>query len=315
MLLLLSAGACSRQAQETVTLAFLGDIMIGRDVYAGHQDGDWDTALAAISPALQGADLALGNLESPVCLSGSCRDLLESKNTSGSVPDNINLCAPPDGASMLGGAGIDLLAAVNNHNTDCLELDTASTEEHLAFWQRNGIGLIQSETHLVMRTVNGIKFAFLAFDDITSPLDIEEAQALTTAAKKKSDFTVVSVHWGAEYQASPTTRQRSIATALSEAGADVIWGHHPHILQAVERPGRGDGTQTLVMYSLGNALFDQFVPDDTRQSALVMVTLSRKGIKLVEAVPFLIDPFGGVVSLADPLSAEVILQKLHLTVP
>lgn len=314
-MLLLSAGACSRPAQETVTLAFLGDVMVGRDVYSRHQDDDWENTLAAIAPALNGADLALGNLESPVCLADSCHAALEGIHVPGEAPEGINLCALPDGISMLGAAGIDLLAAANNHNTDCQEFDTASPDDHSAFWQRNGMALIYAETRPVVMTVQDIRLSFLAFDDISSAINIEEAQALIAAAEEDSDVTIVSVHWGAEYQASPTPRQRAIAAALSEAGADIIWGHHTHVLQAVEQLDRGDGTQTLVMYSLGNALFDQVVPDDTRQSAVLKVTLNRNGVQSVEAVPFLIDPFEGVVSLADPGLADKILQRLHLSEP
>jgi len=61
---LLSASACASPPRDTVTLAFLGDVMLGRDVYASHQDGDWEASLAAIAPTLQGVDLALANLES-----------------------------------------------------------------------------------------------------------------------------------------------------------------------------------------------------------------------------------------------------------
>ncbi len=312
-MLLLSAGACSRPARDTVTLAFLGDVMVGRDVYTSHQDGDWETALAAIAPVLQDADLALGNLESPVCLGYNCWDALVRDSSTRLADDKINLCALPDGISMLESSGLDIFSLENNHNTDCQEIDTASQEDTLAFWQKNKIELIHSDNQPVMRTVNGIKFSFLAFDDISSAVNIENALALITAAENESNITVVSVHWGAEYQASPTPRQRMIAAAFSEAGADIIWGHHPHILQAVERLDRADGTRTLVMYSLGNALFDQVVPDDTCQSAVLLVTLNRTGILAMDAVPFLIDPFAGMVTLADPLSAETILKQLHLT--
>jgi len=286
--------------------------MIGRDVYAMHQDGDWETALAAIAPTLQGVDLALANLESPVCLADSCAAALTDAVNTGQAPDSINLCALPDGVNMLGASGIDMLSLENNHSTDCKKFDAASSEGSSDFWEENNLELIQLETQPVVKEINGIRFTFLAFDDVGAELDFSAAQDAIAAADTGKNIIVVSVHWGAEYQASPTPRQRKIAAAFSEAGADIIWGHHPHVLQAVEWIERADNTKTLVMYSLGNALFDQVVPDDTRQSAVLTVTVNRGGAVMLQPEPFVIDPFEGIVHLADPGAAESVLQDLHL---
>lgn len=310
--MLLSASACASPPRDTVTLAFLGDVMLGRDVYASHQDGDWEASLAAIAPTLQGVDLALANLESPVCLADSCTAALAVAVKPGQAPDGINLCALPAGVSMLGTSGIDILSLENNHSADCKLFDATSREENLAFWEENNLKLIQSQTQPVVKEIGGISFAFLAFDDIGAELDIAAAQELIAAVGDGRNITVVSVHWGAEYQASPTSRQRKLAAAFSEAGADIIWGHHPHVLQAVEWIDRGDKTQTLVIYSLGNALFDQVVPDDTRQSAVLTVKVNHDGAVTVHPEPFVIDPFEGIVHLADAATAETILQQLHL---
>lgn len=315
LVVLLSASACVNTSGNTLTLAFLGDVMIGRDVYARHQDGDWDTTLAAITPTLQSADLVLANLESPVCLADTCASALEGATIAVDVPAGMNLCALPGGVSMLSMAGIDMLSVENNHSTDCDEFDSASREEYKGFWEKNNIELIQAENQPVVKEINGITVAILAFDDITAELDIAAAQDAVAAAGAAGNFTIVSIHWGAEYQASPTPRQHMIAAALSEAGADIIWGHHPHVLQAVDWINREDGRQTLVMYSLGNALFDQFVLDDTRQSAALTVTLGWEGIQGLDAQAFLIDPFKGMVHIADPKEAVKILQQLHLSEP
>jgi poly-gamma-glutamate synthesis protein (capsule biosynthesis protein) len=307
LMVLLSASACSAGSGQPVTLAFLGDVMIGRDVYASHRDGDWDTALAAIAPTLKRADLSLANLESPVCLADTCAAAM-----AGAAPTGINLCALPDGVNMLGASGIDMLSLENNHSADCEKFDAASSEGSSDFWEENKLELIQLETQPVVKEINGIRFAFLAFDDIGTELDFSAAQDAIAAADTGKNIIVVSVHWGAEYQASPTPRQRKIAAAFSEAGADIIWGHHPHVLQAVEWIERADNTKSLVMYSLGNALFDQVVPDDTRQSVVLTVTVDRGGAVTLQPEPFVIDPFEGIVHLADPGAAESVLQDLHL---
>lgn len=307
LMVLLSASACTAGGGKTVTLAFLGDVMIGRDVYASHQDGDWDSALAAIAPTLKKANLSLANLESPVCLADTCAEAMAD-----AVQAGINLCALPDGVSMLGASGIDLLSLENNHSADCARINAVSSEGNPDFWEENSLELIHRETQPVVKEMNGIRFAFLAFDDVGAELDITTAEDAIAAADTGMNIVVVSVHWGAEYQASPTPRQRKIAAAFSEAGADIIWGHHPHVLQAVEWLERVDNTKTLVMYSLGNALFDQVVPDDTRQSAVLTVTVDRGGAVAVQPDPFVIDPFEGIVRIADPGTAESVLRDLHL---
>ncbi len=115
---------------------------------------------------------------------------------------------------------------------------------------------------------------------------------------------IVSIHWGLEYQAGAARFQRELADQLAEAGAVLIWGHHPHVLQPAAWV---DDSKTLVLYSLGNALFDQYGLAYTRQSALALVTLSPEGVTDFRAIPFLIDVPDSCLVEADPVSVKVIL--------
>jgi poly-gamma-glutamate capsule biosynthesis protein CapA/YwtB (metallophosphatase superfamily) len=99
----------------------------------------------------------------------------------------------------------------------------------------------------------------LAFDDSVIALDVAGAARAVTAAARRSDVVIVSIHWGGEYQAAPGPRQRAVARALADAGAGLIVGHGPHVPQRIEWVG-----ETLVAYSLGNFLFDQPYPADCR---------------------------------------------------
>ncbi|MGE5777562.1 MAG: CapA family protein, partial [Chloroflexota bacterium] len=105
-------------------------------------------------------------------------------------------------------------------------------------------------------------------------------------AQETGAIIVVSIHWGAEYQSCAATGQEQIAERLAEAGASLIWGHHPHVLQPAEWI---HDRKTLVLYSLGNALFDQYGLDNTKQSALVLVTLGPQGVEKFEVIPFVIN--------------------------
>ncbi len=106
---------------------------------------------------------------------------------------------------------------------------------------------------------------------------------------------------------------------MAEAGASLIWGHHPHVLQPTEwidipcdaRNPSKVCRQTLVLYSLGNALFDQYALPDTRQSALAMVVISLDGVQEFHAIPFVIDEPRSRLIAADDATAKKILERLR----
>jgi poly-gamma-glutamate synthesis protein (capsule biosynthesis protein) len=94
---------------------------------------------------------------------------------------------------------------------------------------------------------SGAAFGVRRWDEAQVKVDLEEANRI-------SDFVLVSVHWGEEDAEEPGDAQKRAAVLLSECGADVILGHHPHVLQKIEWIERSNGEKTLVAYSLGNFL-------------------------------------------------------------
>jgi poly-gamma-glutamate synthesis protein (capsule biosynthesis protein) len=148
-------------------------------------------------------------------------------------------------------------------------------------------------------------YSGLAFDDSLLPLDVEAAAAAVAVAAERTGVVIVSIHWGGEYQAAPSARQKDIARALAQAGAGVIVGHGPHVLQRVEWVG-----ETLVAYSLGNLLFDQPYPADCRQGAILRVTVHDQHITSVEALPTVVER--GRVRPADSETAADIRSRLGL---
>jgi poly-gamma-glutamate synthesis protein (capsule biosynthesis protein) len=251
--------------------------MLGRDV-ATALDGDWPAAFADVRPWLAGADLSFANLESP---------LTRASFAGG----RFDLRAPPQAVNALSAAGFDVVSLANNHALDGGEAGLAET---LAVLHQAGIvPLVDSRAQRCGR------IAALAFLDSGQPLG---TRAVSQAAAQ-ADLVIVSMHWGAEYY-PVTARQRRLAQELVAAGADLIIGHGPHVLQAVERV---DGA--LVAYSLGNFLFDQPFPD-TRQGAILRITLDRGSITLVEAIPTVTRR--GRVYLATGDQAAAILARLRL---
>lgn len=291
----------TEQAPRPVTLAFTGDVMLGRGVARAHSNGNWDDAMAAIQPALASADLALANLESPL-------STIPVSTTSTDQQAHLNLCAAAKNVVALSASGLDLVFIVNNHDQDCGA--AGKQNSHLAL-QAQGLMTIGQKGGVFYRTINGTKLAFLAYEDVTAPIDITGAVQAIQEARASGAVVVVSVHWGWEYQTAPNPRQTGLVQEFADAGATVVWGHHPHVLQRVAwLQGAGQTQPTLVAFSLGNALFDQLYPLDTRRGAVLLVTLDQNGIRSIRVSPFEIDPLKGKDIPASEKASSAILERL-----
>ncbi len=293
IMLIILAGCQS--SGKPVRLALMGDVMPGRDFTLT------DDSLEYLKEVLISADLAVANLESPLTFSPPISS------------DGYNLCASPDSARVLVNSGFDLLSVVNNHNLDCGYqgyLDTLSNLE------ANGLVALDKTGYTTI--IHDLKLTFFAFEDISNPLDMNSATQSIQAAHTKGAIVIVSMHWGMEYQGGASLQQQEMAQKLAAAGATLIWGHHPHVLQPAEWiPSKCSESQdksgcSLVLYSLANALFDQVGMPDTRRSALVSVVLGQNGILSTFATPFIIDPILSLVKAPDTSESNLILSRLKL---
>ena len=287
-------------ATPTLTLAFVGDVMLGRGV-ARELDGDWQAAFAGVQPWLAQADLAFANLESPLSspfippVGGDRPPVIPP--VGGTEGGNAyDLRAPPESVVALRVAGFDVVSLANNHALDAGEIGLAQTMDTLNAAEIASLPIHQS-TH-------SPTYHLLAFDDSSVPLDVDAASDAVATAAERASVVVVSIHWGGEYQAAPGPRQQAIARALSGAGADVIVGHGPHVLQRIEWMG-----ETLVAYSLGNFLFDQPYPIDCRWGVILRVTLQGGHIIAVDAVPTVAER--GRVKPAAPDVAAAIYNRIQ----
>jgi poly-gamma-glutamate synthesis protein (capsule biosynthesis protein) len=274
--------------------------MLGRGV-AQDLDGDWESAFADVRPWLAAADLAFANLESPLTtaplLSSPPHPSTSLRTSAGGIEGGDDLRAPPEAIAALRAAGLDAVSLANNHALDAGETGLRETVValHVA-----GIASLANYQSARLPACH-----LLAFDDSVAPLDVEAASDAVSAAAREAAVVVVSIHWGGEYQAAPGPRQEALARALAEAGADIIVGHGPHVLQRVEWVG-----ETLVAYSLGNFLFDQPYPTDCHQGAILRVTLRGERIVAVEALPTAVER--GRVVPAGPQDAAAIRRRLGI---
>jgi poly-gamma-glutamate synthesis protein (capsule biosynthesis protein) len=236
------------QARQVVIVA-VGDVMLDRGV--GDKIGRHGAAhvFANVKDELADGDLRFCNLESPISATG---------------PHKPHACvfrASPEAVAALADASFDIVSIANNHAMDARREGLRNTMTALA---HNRIGFAGAawdegrEPPSAMLRVNGLRLRFLAFTDIgrsdarVSPQDHAEALVHVQTARQRADLLLASVHWGMEYGRRPSEWQRRFAHALLEAGADIVLGHHPHVLQGVEAV---DGK--LICYSMGNFVFDQ----------------------------------------------------------
>lgn len=272
--------------ESVVELIAVGDVMLGRGVAA-------ETApFAAAAAWLQQADVVLGNLESVIVAGGTPRSAPVA------APQPYILHAPPTAVSQLHDAGFDVLGLANNHALDFGGTGLAQTAVHL---QKEGIAVVgagPTETAALQplcQQVGSLAIAFLAFNAVSDPGGTVPAQAgdswlradwapvtataAVAAARAGADAVVVSVHWGYEYDLHAAPAQQKMAQALLEAGADLVVGHHPHVVQEM---AVADGR--FIAYSLGNFVFDQG-QGETGQGLALRAFFDKEGLRAVQALP------------------------------
>lgn len=260
-----------------LTLALAGDVSVARGVAIMNAER-WAEALEGVRDALT-AQATFGNLESPL-------------TTAPQMGAGLDLRAPPAGVAAL--SAFTHLGVENNHAYD----GGAAGQ-----WQTRRVllehGLTPVTRTLSVTRVGGVPVAWTAFfDDGRTPPPLNAVREGTRQAR----LVVVGVHWGVEY-GPVTERQRHLARALASAGADLIVGSGPHVLQGHEWLGR-----TLVLYSLGNLLLDQPYPD-ARVGAVVRATHTAQGWDAC-AVPTRYR--AGRVSAANAQERPRILSRLGL---
>ncbi|RBW67965.1 CapA family protein [Bacillus taeanensis] len=252
-------------AGSTATLAAIGDILIHDRVYdlaeVGNGVYDFMPMLAPVQPYIGEADITVANQETMI---GGV-DLGLSSYPSFNSPYEVG--------DALQESGVDLVTLANNHTLDRGENVIQSA---LSYWDTLGIpytGSFESaEDQQTIRTIekNGIVFSFLAYtygtNGIPVPadkpylvnlIDWPKMEQEIIKAKQQSDVVVVSLHFGQEYERMPNEMQKELAHQAANTGADIVIGHHPHVLQPLEWVEREDGTRAFIAYSLGNFLSGQ----------------------------------------------------------
>jgi poly-gamma-glutamate synthesis protein (capsule biosynthesis protein) len=261
----LRGGAVPSADEPVVEILAVGDVMTGRGMVRVPE------VFGQVSEELQNADVTIGNLEGAI-------------SDAPVPPNSVWLHLPLDTPAMLTEAGFDILGLANNHALDAGPAGLVETRRLL-----QATDLEPVEGRNVLREIDGLTIAFLAWNDLGAP-DQEPLLASVRGARAIADGVVVMVHWGREYQRHPSLPQRDLAGALLDAGADVVVGSHPHVVQDLEvvQPEAGDRTR-LIAYSLGNFVFDQGW-GDTAQGLALRLVFDAAGLRAAQALPLTTAP-------------------------
>lgn len=298
---------------DRVTLVAVGDIMLSRTVADKIDRHGVDYPFQLTRELTDSADIAFGNLETPITAGRHIR------------ANEMVFRADPDVVGGLQGAGFSVLSLANNHVPNFGPEGVEDTLDALEAADIMPVGAGRNSAEAVgpaVIEVRGTKFAFLAFNDTdvvpdsygagpsragTALMDVASLTAAIQAVRPTADVVIVSMHSGTEYVFHPNASQREFARAAIDAGADLVIGHHPHVVQSAERY-RGK----YIFYSLGNFVFDQMWSRETREGLAVSFTFEKSELRDVAYHPVVIDDYSQP-RLVEGEEAARILARLQLS--
>jgi poly-gamma-glutamate synthesis protein (capsule biosynthesis protein) len=275
--------------QPHAALTFVGDIMLGRSVHDNIDKNGVSFPWSEVERFLSGTHLVVANLEGTV----------------GDRPDK-HTDLPPFAFSFLPSAvaeaakHVDAVSLANNHIRDYGVDGEKETRTQLEKIDLPWFGSFASPAPVLEETVNGLPITLIGYHAFAP--DEKTLLASITDAHTKGRTVIVMPHWGTEYETMPSEPQHALAKRMVAAGADLIVGGHPHVVQTVENV---DGVP--VVYSLGNFVFDQ--PNPATRNALALGVIIEPGKITLSFLPVVAKADGQPEPMADS-AAKTMLADL-----
>lgn len=272
----------------TIHMSVTGDIMchltnIKNAYNSTSKDYDFANVFKNIKKYTLNADITVGNLETTFAGSSRGYTGYPTFNTPEALGKNLK------------DIGYDVLSTANNH---CMDKGYSGIESTLNFLDEYGLdhyGTARNEEEqdtILVKDVNGIKIAFLAYTYGTNGISIPSGKEysvnlidkdlikehIALAKEQDVDVICVSMHWGNEYKLKQNSTQEDLANFLFENGVDIILGSHPHVLEPMEKRTitLEDGTTKdgFVIYSLGNFVSGQIYAN-TKSTVILDIQLTK----------------------------------------
>lgn len=312
------AGDASKPASAdepfSLHVATTGDIIFGREVGTYIDMNGGASALAHVSDILAAADITIANLEAPL-----------TNNTSRPLPEkDVYLYGRPEGVESLIQSDITFVSLANNHSMDYSGVGLKDTIDTLdgAKILHAGAGMNEEEADKIAEVERaGKRVAFISWTDVipknftaykdspgvaSARLNMNAACNTVKKAKEDYDIVIIAMHWGIEYEDYTTpSMQNDPAHELVDAGADVIIGNHPHVIQGIEFY-KG----SLISYSQGDFVFDHY-SRKTGETFILEFDITHEGIKNVVATPVYLDDTYGIPRVVKGSEGQEILDRLR----
>jgi len=272
-------GSEGQVSGKSVKLAFVGDVLLAAKVDALMKQHGYSYPYAKASDYLKNPDLTAANLESPI-------------TTRGTPAPNKQFVfqGPPAALPALTESGIDVVSLANNHTLDMGVVGLLDTIGHLDEAGMPHVGGGNDETEAyepVILEAKGVKVAYIGLSrvlpivewkatkdrpGVAESYDPTRGLEAIRKAKEKADLVVVMVHWGIERNDFPEKYQQNLARQYIDAGADLVIGSHPHVLQGFETyKGK------WIAYSLGNFIFNMTKTEKTKDTGVLDALCTKEG--------------------------------------
>lgn len=243
-----------KKITESKTVLFVGDIMLDREVENLMAKNGTLYPFQKISRFTKGVDIVFGNLEGAIV-----NDPPDFSDRS------LKFAFSKEVVEGLAFGNFSLLSLANNHTLNAGENGPKETREFLGKSAIDFVGDPLECSQKFSYQKNGITVLALSEIYPFTCTDKEIVDAIKLAkAENPKNFLIVSLHWGNEYQLTSSYYQRRLAYMIIDAGADLIIGHHPHVVQEIEIY-----KDKLIFYSLGNFIFDQYFSESVQQGLVV----------------------------------------------
>ncbi len=255
--------------QEKEAIVFVGDVMLARNVENIMRTYGYMYPFASL-PKLSAHSFLVGNFEASI-------PTVHVPTKSMTFAFSVN----PLYIQGLQEYGFTHMSLANNHSYDfgVSGYKNAFTTLSEASLEPFGDQRAQASSTIRFLDVNDATVSLVGLYAVDVPPSQKEIQDLLTRAAAHSDVQVVYVHWGTEYELKHNSFQEKLAMALVDAGADVIIGHHPHVVQDI-----GIYKNVPIFYSLGNFIFDQYFSDEVQKGLALELSITETDV-LVKLVP------------------------------
>ena len=290
-------------AKDQITLAAVGDIMLGGEILQYIQQYGAEFPFEHVAPIFKNSDISFGNLECPLTNEDNRAVWDYSKIIdkpiliNGKVYGSAIYCKSiPEAARSLNSAGFNVLSLANNHIMDYGEQGLRDTISELKRYDIDSVGagldINEARNPLILHK-NGITIGIIAYCDTyiagkrrAGASSTKRIKQDITDLKKKVDHVIVSIHQGMDISEYPSQREIDFSHGIIDHGAIIVLRHHSHIVQGVEHYKKG-----LILYSLGNFVFDYTIDplwkdmERARDAIIFKCCISKEGIVQSDIIP------------------------------